>query len=92
MTRKLLHAADTGSQDPIPLVWDPTPSAPDHFRNRLFLTLANKPGEASLGTTAVSDLLRLIDVDLNCSQALANANAVSAAKIRIYERRQEQNR
>jgi len=92
MIRKLLHAADTGSEDPPRLVWDPTPSAPDHFRNRLFLTLANEPEEASLGTTAVSNLLRLTDVDLDCSQAPANADAVSAAKTRIYERKQEQKR
>jgi len=91
MTRKMLHAADTGSEDPTRL-WDPTPSAPDHFRNRLFLTLANEPEEASLGTTAVSNLLRLTDVDLGCSQAPANADAVSAAKTRIYGRKQEQNR
>ena len=94
MIRKLLHAADNynGSEDPPRLVWDPTPSAPDHIRNRLFLSLANEPEEASLGTTAVSNLLRLTDVDLACSQAPANADAVSAAKTCIYERKQEQNR
>ena len=92
MIRKLLQAADNGSEDPPRLVWDPTPSAPDHIRNRLFLTLANEAEEASLGTTAVSNLLRLTDVDLAGSQAPANADAVSAARTRIYERKQEQNR
>ncbi len=94
MTRRLLEAS--GLHDLPELVWDPTPSAPDLFRDKLFLTLAEEPEEQRLSI----DQLRSPPDSCLDSQSPANDGQAASIlpstdtgdRISSYERKQELNR